>query len=315
MNNESFASADVDFPAKLLANMDIYEMIMTGNLRPYHLQLNPTNKCNMKCEFCSCRDEDRTQELSLERIKAFCIAVPSLRAITITGGGEPTLHKHFDDMVEYFFASGLKMGLVTNGYTMADIYDNTIGKLTWCRISLSIESGDKLAEAVQYALENVDINWAFSFVCSPDIKRNVETIRKFYMMFGERITHMRVVGNILEPDDRVALTKAELKIPAPKIIWQGRTTPTRGSKECRIAMIKPVLAASGKLYPCCGAQYYKRGIDRKYADGLCMGDITDTAKAFDRQYFDGSVCDVCFYSGYNNTLQKMSADYEHLEFI
>jgi MoaA/NifB/PqqE/SkfB family radical SAM enzyme len=313
MKSESFASADVQFPPKVIANSDIYDMIMSGELKPYHLQLNPTNKCNLKCEFCSCRDEDKNHELSLSRIKAFCSALPTIKAVTITGGGEPTLYPQFDELCEYFYACGIKMGLVTNGYKLNEIYENTLNKFIWCRISLSIDSGDKLMQAINYAIFDVPVDWAFSFVCSKDAAKNAEVIKRFYGVYSERITHMRVVGNILEPDGRVQETR-DIVGELPKVIWQGRDKPTRGDKECRLAMIKPVLSADGKLYPCCGTQYYKRGISRQYSDGICIGDLNNLA-IFNDKYFDGSVCDVCFYSGYNKLLKTMTAKYEHIEFV
>lgn len=313
MKSESFTAADVDFPAKLIANKGITDMVQDGKLLPFHLQLNPTNRCNLNCEFCSCRDRNKNAEIPLEKVQSFCATFPSIKAVTITGGGEPLLYRDFDALTEYFYACGIQMGMVTNGYLLPDTYDTTLARLTWCRISLSVESGDKLMSAVQYAISDIPVDWAFSFVCSADAQKNAKVISSFYESFEEKITHMRVVGNILEPDDRVAKTRAIIGDPA-KIIWQGRSNPSKGAKECRIAMIKPVLDADGRLYPCCGSQYYKRGVDRKLHDAVCMGD-TASLGIFEKGHFNGSVCDVCFYGGYNSILGKMMSDYQHIDFV
>jgi len=37
------------------------------------------------------------------------------RSITFTGGGEPLLNKHFDEMESFAVENGLEVGLVTNG--------------------------------------------------------------------------------------------------------------------------------------------------------------------------------------------------------
>ena len=70
------------------------QAIVDGKIRPYHIQLVPTNRCNANCSWCSFSKADRRLEMdideALEIIDYF--AHLGTKAITITGGGEPTLH-------------------------------------------------------------------------------------------------------------------------------------------------------------------------------------------------------------------------------
>jgi len=69
-----------------------------------------------------------------------------LKAVIISGGGNPILYKYFNDLVNYIHFKGLKIGLITNGMPLKD-YDGrkswknvlpaTLDKLTWVRISMS----------------------------------------------------------------------------------------------------------------------------------------------------------------------------------
>ena len=64
MNNQeaykhSYTAAGT-FPVKLLRIPHLLHRMVDGQyITPYHLQLVPTNRCNLCCEWCSCENENR----------------------------------------------------------------------------------------------------------------------------------------------------------------------------------------------------------------------------------------------------------------
>ena len=143
---EDYTAAST-FPSKLLHN----KVIKDGKIVPIHLQLIPTNACNQTCSFCSCSDRRKGLELSLEKMKGILNVASQLgtKALTITGGGEPLMHKDLNEMIRYAAERGIECGLTTNGKLLDRLEEHK--NLTWCRISTSDEQTpayDKISKAV-----------------------------------------------------------------------------------------------------------------------------------------------------------------------
>lgn len=93
---------------------------------PRLLQLDPVAGCNHSCPFCTYRaqsDEDANANFNEADIIAYedVIAILSdakamgIRAIELTGGGEPSLHPRFIDILCTIREMGFELGLITNG--------------------------------------------------------------------------------------------------------------------------------------------------------------------------------------------------------
>jgi organic radical activating enzyme len=312
MNARDFTSAEVDIPVKLLQTKYM-EDFNKGIFKPIHIQVYPTNSCNLSCSFCSCADRKRGEQIDFDKLKLF-VEYWKPDAVTISGGGEPLLYTKFDKMIDMFKDNNVDIGMATNGYLLenysASLYDN----FKWIRISLSqISVANGLIEKVRPSIsEAPKCDWAFSYVCSPDVDRNEKVIKEFYTEFHTKITHMRVVGDILVNDDRVDVLRKRFDETYDKIIWQGRNTFGRGNKSCLLSKIKPVLAADNKIYSCCGAQYAIKGKEYSLPPELCLGDIDDRT-IFDKT-LNGAICDKCYYNGYNGFL-NLFGDIKHKSFI
>ena len=313
MNKESYTAAST-FPSKLLHQ----KVVVEGKIIPLHIQICPTNACNLNCDFCSCRDRDKKKHLSLEQvIKILDIcAERGTKAITWTGGGEPLMHPDINEMLNYASELGIKSGLVTNGILLEklDYHDN----LTWCRISSAddrVPAFDSIKEAIKI---NPRTDWAFSHVISRD--PNYQIIRNL-IDFAESgvFTHIRLVSDLCDLDNvpsmaEVASEIKNLHIDDSKVIYQGRKDSTKGTKNCYISLLKPVIAPEG-IFGCCGVQYAIHGQPRDMIDKMKMGDLEDLPEILDKQkYFKGSICDTCYYSQYNDALSKLLNKPDHLEF-
>ncbi|MCX7172318.1 MAG: radical SAM protein [Proteobacteria bacterium] len=117
---------DFQNPVKVFHNIDrVYELLTTGDTRPVHMTIGLTNYCNHRCKWCyiDWNQAKRTGEDGQQRainadwrlIEAVADAHRlGLKAVTIVGDGEPTLHPLFIDMLERLAELGLNIGIFSN---------------------------------------------------------------------------------------------------------------------------------------------------------------------------------------------------------
>lgn len=318
--NSSFTSAGV-FPYKIFKNNDVVESLNNGMVRPTHLQVIPTNKCNLSCGFCSCKDRDRRAEVGYGSLcrSLSTMAAMGAKSITITGGGEPLMYPDICSLIDYCDTIGIKTGLVTNGLLLERVPGECLSKLTWCRVSFSDERAvDGFEYIIRAAVDSApDVDWAFSYVVTRNYDRDKLS---FIVDLANRLgfTHVRVVSDLIDIDgsEPMARVKESLTVDDSKVIYQPRQEYTRGSNPCYISLLKPVLGADGYIYPCCGAQYAIDGERLDLVSQMRMGVIEEfPGLVFDQMFFDGSICDRCYYSGYNEALGEMLSDVKHIEFV
>ncbi len=315
MNTTDFTAANI-IPLKLFKNRHILNA--DGKIIPLHIQISPTNKCNRNCIYCECAKVDKSAELPIKEIEAIFkqFAAWGTKAITITGGGEPTMHGNFEDILESAHENGLKVGLVTNGDLLFKMKLNTYSMnriLTWCRISVSdkcLWNADTSMSYLAQALPFVDIG--MSHVVTKDT--NAAAAAEFCSVVekAENITHVRFVQDILDPDNN-AMNSVQWKCEQySKAIFQYRSMNEKGINPCYISRLKPMIDATGYIYPCCGVQYADKNQERFMPKDFKMCHW----KQFDKvDYFNGSICDRCFYGNYNRALKYIANPSKHVEFI
>ena len=110
--------------AKLLANLDRFtEWKKTGDTIPVSTEISWSNACNAKCPWCFYVNHAGKQRHSADFIDAEVMKraltemrEAGVRAVTLTGGGEPTIHPKFEEMTEHAHNLGFRLGIFTNGY-------------------------------------------------------------------------------------------------------------------------------------------------------------------------------------------------------
>ncbi len=295
-------SAASGFPIKLFYQ----KVIENGKIIPIHIQLIPTNKCNLNCKFCSCGDRNKDSELSIgdmSKLLGKC-AERGTKAVTITGGGEPMLHQHINELIDYMEELDLEAGLVTNGMLLKRLMPHK--NLTWCRISSSDNRTPKYQTIESALMVNPQTDWAFSHVVTA--KPNYKTINKLIEFANDYgFTHVRLVSDLFDLKNVPSMkeVKKHIKVNDDLVIYQERKDSTQGTKKCLISLLKPVISPEG-IFPCCGTQYAIKDSKRDMITKMKMGDMGVFNYLIDNQLnFDGSECDVCYYSEYNKALLKL----------
>lgn len=85
---------------------------------PFHVELQPSDRCNVDCFFCSTRWFRRDAELPFDTIRRLADQMDRLgtRSVSLTGGGEPLAHPRAADILDLFRERGLPVAnLTTNG--------------------------------------------------------------------------------------------------------------------------------------------------------------------------------------------------------
>ncbi len=111
------------------------------NMGPISINLDLTSACNFACPHCVDSKIINTGEyLNIEDVKRSLDILKShgLLSVILLGGGEPTLHRNFGEIVSYIKSMGLQLGIVTNGSRLSRITESValLEKHDWVRLSL-----------------------------------------------------------------------------------------------------------------------------------------------------------------------------------
>ncbi len=108
---------------------------------PTSVNLDLTTACNFSCPHCvDSRQLNTGDYLDLETVKRSIETLQKngMRSVIVNGGGEPTMHKNFEEIVRFVSERGLQIGIVTNGSRMDKVL-SIAGMLKdgdWLRISI-----------------------------------------------------------------------------------------------------------------------------------------------------------------------------------
>lgn len=304
------------FPMKLLKAGNVLDG--NGKIMPRHIVLYPTNRCTRNCSYCSCGKADRNLELDIYEIYDILDYFKGLgaRAITLTGGGEPTLHENFESIYIYAIYLGYSIGLITNGDLL---YSSKLNNkmlnnhLSFCRVSLDHEKLYAADDTIKYASSNLpDVDVSFSHVVTGDT--NPEEAARFCEEIEyDNISHIRFVQDAFNPDvEAMENVKRACKGKTSKAIFRYRGEYEPGYKKCYAPLLRPTIAASGYIYPCCCVQFAIKGKEQTEPEETKMCHWTEYDGI---QPFDGSVCHKCYHGGLNQALSYIDNPSKHVEFI
>ncbi len=114
---------------------------------PVSINLDLTTACNFRCPHCvdsGIINTGESLDLATIRESIDTLAGKGLKSVILIGGGEPTVHKDFEDIVEHVRSRDLQVGIATNGSRLERV--ERIAPLLkdgdWVRLSLDSASED-----------------------------------------------------------------------------------------------------------------------------------------------------------------------------
>jgi MoaA/NifB/PqqE/SkfB family radical SAM enzyme len=117
---------------------------------PVTIEFHPSNCCNHKCPECCYTTPTLPNKFrkhwDMNLFPQFLedINEMNVKAITLSGGGEPLIHPNINEIISGFKENGQDVGLITNG-GMLDLEkcDVIVKNCTWCRVSIDAASQEK----------------------------------------------------------------------------------------------------------------------------------------------------------------------------
>ena len=304
---------------KLLGHLDrLLEYQQTGLLRPVSLQIAPTDKCNLKCEFCSVKYRDGDEIPLVELTK--CIdefKELGILSCEVTGGGDPTCYPKINELLDYITSRKLEAGLITNGIALKKIEQKYLNRLTWLRISMnwldeSSWSGSRIPPT-SIDIPQIEGTLGFSYVWNDE--STVEKLQ-FINSFAElhNAEYVRIVPNCLNVKEQEKYKDEILPIMEqfPKFFFQTKSYEIY--PHCMIGWLKPYLNADGYLYYCSANPLINQKFDPKFR--IChMSEVKNAWK--NQKSANTENCEVgkCFYAEQNSLIHSLRIIPPHKNFI
>lgn len=135
---------------KLLTHVQTWNLIRRGKPvpRPILVTVDPTNVCNLKCEWCNAeflrmKNKNSISKDALLRIADFLprwgindrYFETGVQAICVAGGGEPLLNPATGDFINRVIKNKIEVGVVSNGVHI-DKNLSPLSKCTWVGVSV-----------------------------------------------------------------------------------------------------------------------------------------------------------------------------------
>lgn len=347
---------------KPFRHQDVLSGIRNGvPTRLPHVELILSDLCQQSCKFCAYRLEgyapnqrfDERRMMSLDKALEIVEDCASLgvQAIQFTGGGEPTLHKGFEEVWKRALGYGIKCGLVSNGVRITPELAETVIKGSWVRISLDAATEETYCKIrrvhpnqwrqAQHGVRNLKIARddkggkcviGVGFVVTPDNWHEVLDAAKLAKELGA--DNFRISAQFSQHDEKLfdgfageaALLCAEAEGLSDEHFtvydrFRDRLQDLRFKSPegslCGYQFFTTYIGADLNVYRCCGYAYNDRGLVGSIANQR-FKDFWMSQERFNNQLgFDARGCERCQFRKQNQALAYVLSPEKqmHEEFV
>ena len=218
--------------------------------------ISPEGSCNLNCKFCSVKKRKRHFRIELDVIKDYIDKLCSrgLKAVIVTGGGEPTLYPQFNHLIQWLCEKGLSVALITNGWECVDRVE-TWNLFSWIRVSINLFPGWQ--NKIYVPKEKLDRICVLgcSFIYTDQSIRDFCLVASFARMLGAE--YVRVLPDCLLNQEELLLKHEEIKyilgeVSDPIFFHQFKVHGMPKARTCHQAYFRPYLSEvdGGTVYPC-----------------------------------------------------------------
>lgn len=347
-------------PLKIIHHRGRVDALRVGkHLAPIHVQIVPTNRCNQSCAGCAYRLEGYTSnktfkvrdEIPWPRLETLIQDCESMgvKAIEITGGGEPTVYPQFLEMCRTILDADISLGLVTNGTQWSDGHTDLLLRAHWVRFSIDAaepqtyasyrKSTPETYKRVRGCIRSMTgSKWngrnpliGVSFVINQDNWKEVLKAAEFAREDGA--DNFRISALFQSDGEcyfrgffekaRQLCQKAEQLTTGTFRVFNLFTDRVQDLQDeapnyvyCGYSKLTTYLGADCSIYTCCNNAYNPRGYLGSFA-----------SRSFRRAWFseelqrrlwglDATGCERCMYNNRNRTINYlMNSNPDHVDFI
>ena len=340
---------------KLLKHMDKLQRIQEGKTPiPVMIHVSLINACNLTCSFCCCANRPMSDRLPTEKVKQALdsFARIGVKGLEFTGGGEPTLHPDFAEIVQYAYDLGYKIGLCTNGALIGNnrkIKKDTIKLFTWIRLGmygfyegydydLDIYKGlDSLTVSAAYVWDealdtssnpNVKGDWLES--SKKRLAKKFQTKINFISMLDwveENQIPTRIAFNAIKDTKE---TQKDIETISEVIVEyvtnRGKSLQSaflsdfnfkgeRRNHNCYMHNVKPYVFTNGLIYVCPSACLAEENNHGAHLDRFVLCDIDGIDEFYSKPASQRKhSCSFCKYAIQNELIDDIVTETTHNEF-
>lgn len=236
--------------------------------------ISPEGACNLKCPYCSVTYRDTHSRINPDVIRKYVTDLVSrgLKAIIFTGGGEPTIYPHFNEIVQWAkWDLGLSVALITNGTQAKRVEDRTWEAFSWVRVSLNVFDGweEKIFIPTEKLSDDCIVGTSMVYTSEHQATKEHIANRLDLLKKASRIvdringTYCRVLPNCMLEQKMLLLQHRALDhdladLGDPRFFHQHKEHETPESHVCHQAFFRPYLSEEkfkgngqpGTVYPC-----------------------------------------------------------------
>lgn len=312
---------------------------------PRRLVFELTNACNLDCVMCGRNAADfKPTMFDMDVFRSFEPLMDVVEEVTLMGWGEPTIHPHFNEMLQtinmhsarkYFCTNGMNLKKIKNAifdYNV-DVFavsldgatDETNGRIR--RGSKIDQITEDLKEIVQIkkerGLKYPWINFVFCAMRSniqelPDLVRlaaeiGIEEVKVVYLtVFGEDLLNETLWGEdelVHEVFEKAIEVGEELGVVLKLPHYVGEdVAEDRFHKDCFVSWRDFFLGSDGFVRPCMSTpvQFFEFDKDKPFMDIWNAPEYVNYRKIVNNQKEMDDPCKRCYQSSHCNWNRKES---------
>jgi MoaA/NifB/PqqE/SkfB family radical SAM enzyme len=291
-----------------------------GRNHPIVLHIMPTELCNLRCAFCSVAQRGENgnlfPDLKMSQIRQVVrnFKKMGLKAVILSGGGEPAVYPRINELLEFLRKEKLEIGLITNGVALSKkIKPENLKRLAWIRIS--VNSLDFLND-IEVPKLSKKTTLGFSYIWNPlTTKKTIEKIRKKIKEISSRgagaVEYVRLLPDcnletkkLEDAHKRLRRTARELGSP----FFHQYKIHNRPA-ECHLGRVHPVLYADGRIYPCDSLVLNSPANDKKFHPEYALCRWNEVRKYYAKKIkgtpINTKKCPHCVFSRQNKLLSEI----------
>ncbi len=311
---------------------------------PRRLVFELTNACNLNCVMCGRNAADfKLTAFDMDVFRSFEPLMDTIEEVTLMGWGEPTIHPHFNEMLEIIDKHSARKYFCTNGMNLKNIKESLF-KYNVDVFAVSLDGAnydtnarirrgsdlnvikadlmDIVAEKKARGLKYPWINFVFCAMKSnihelPDLVRlaaeiGIEEVKVVYLtVFNEELMHETLWGH--EEEVRKIFAEAEqlgeelgIVLKLPHIVGED-VAEDKMHKDCFVSWRDFFLGSDGYVRPCMSTpvKFFKYDMNRNFMDMWNSPEYQNYRKIVNNENMD-SPCSRCYQSSHCNWNKKSS---------
>lgn len=235
--------------------------------------VSPEGACNLKCPYCSVTHRDTHSRIDLGVVMKYVTDLKGrgLKAVILTGGGEPTAYPEFNDLICWLKAQDLSVALITNGTLTHKVTPKAWSAFSWVRVSLNQFDGweERINLPTEHLSSGCVVGCSMVYTTEHEATKEQVKTRQELLQKAARVadklkaTYVRLLPNCLLQQRALLVQHRALdhdirELNDPRFFHQHKVHGAPKCNHCHQSHFRPYLSEErfhgnnlpGTVYPC-----------------------------------------------------------------